>query len=93
MGVPRLTREWTIVEPPKIDCSATGFPSSPGVRSTASVSSAGVHLDREPGGDLLALGRARQQDERRGLLLDQLGEQRRRRRDDVVVEGRASAAT
>ena len=39
MGVPRVTREWTIVAPPKIDCSATGLPSAPGVRSTASVSS------------------------------------------------------
>ena len=38
IGVPRLTRECTIVAPPKMDCSATGFPSSPSVRSTASVS-------------------------------------------------------
>ena len=37
MGVPRLTRAWTMVPPPKFDCSATG-PSSPGCRSTASVS-------------------------------------------------------
>jgi hypothetical protein len=37
IGVPRLTREWTMVAPPKMDCSATG-PSSPGCRSTASVS-------------------------------------------------------
>ena len=37
IGVPRRTRECTIVPPPKTDCSATG-PSSPGCRSTASVS-------------------------------------------------------
>ena len=37
---------------------------------------AGVGLDREPAGDLLALGRARHQHQRRGLLPDQLGEQR-----------------
>src|SRR6266702_2595170 len=48
----------------------------------------GVRLDREPGRELLAFGRARQQDEGRRLLLDELGEQRGRRRDDVVVEGR-----
>ncbi len=37
IGVPRVTREWTTVEPPKMDCSATGPAPSAGVRSTASV--------------------------------------------------------
>ena len=48
----------------------------------------GARLDREPGGDLLALGRARHQHEGGGLLPDQLGEQFGGRRDHVVVEPR-----
>ena len=49
----------------------------------------GVDLDREPAGDLLALGRPGHQHQRRGLLPDQLGQQVRGRRDDEVVEVRA----
>ena len=38
IGVPLRTRDRTMIAPPKMDCSATGpEPSSPGVRSTASV--------------------------------------------------------
>ena len=37
-GVPVLTAECTIVAPPKTDCSATIWPSSPAVSPTASAS-------------------------------------------------------
>ena len=38
IGVPVRTVEWTVTEPPKFGCSATGLPSSPAVTLTASVS-------------------------------------------------------
>jgi len=39
IGVPLRTRDWTMIAPPKMDCSATGpEPSSAGARPTASVS-------------------------------------------------------
>src|SRR5579863_944248 len=38
IGVPARTVEWTVIEPPKLGCSATGAPSGPAVTLTASVS-------------------------------------------------------
>src|ERR1700730_8380617 len=38
IGVPARTVEWTVIDPPKFGCSATGAPSGPAVTLTASVS-------------------------------------------------------
>ena len=38
IGVPFVTRECTVIAPPKFGCSASGAPSSPAVTLTASVS-------------------------------------------------------
>ena len=64
IGMPVVTLDFTMMAPPKMDCSATGPPST-----WAEVDRVGEHagadLDGEPPGDLLALGRGGNQHGRR----------------------------
>ena len=83
IGVPVLTLDLTMVEPPKTCCSARTAPPSP-VTSVASVMTPEPVLIASRAGDLLAVGRRREQHRGGRAVGDELGEHLGDRGDQVV---------